>query len=49
MLRIAVSTNGTFVNGDHVKKAWLLPGQTVHLGDVELFVESTEVNVSIQV
>ena len=37
------STNGTFVNGDHIKESWLFPGQTVHLGDVELFVESTEV------
>ena len=41
------STNGTFVNGDPVKEAWLHPGQTVHLGDVELFIESTEVNVAI--
>jgi hypothetical protein len=47
MLRDCDSTNGTFVNGDAVKEAWLLPGQTVNLGDVELFVESTEVNVSI--
>jgi len=47
MLRDCGSTNGTFVNGDHVKETWLLPGQTVHLGDVELFVESTEVNVAI--
>ena len=34
MLRDCGSTNGTFVNGDHVKETWLLPGQTVHLGDV---------------
>ena len=47
MLRDCDSTNGTFVNGDPVKEAWLLPGQTVSLGDVELFVESTEVNVAI--
>lgn len=47
MIRDCGSTNGTFVNGDQVREAWLLPGQTVNLGDVELFVESTEVNVAI--
>jgi pSer/pThr/pTyr-binding forkhead associated (FHA) protein len=47
MIRDCDSTNGTFVNGDPVKEAWLLPGQTVNLGDVELFIESTEVNVAI--
>jgi len=47
LIRDFDSTNGTFVNGDPVKEAWLLPGQTVSLGDVELFVESTEVNVAI--
>jgi hypothetical protein len=47
LLRDCGSTNGTFVNGDRVKETWLLPGQSVHLGDVELFVESTEVNVAI--
>jgi len=47
MLRDCNSTNGTFVNGDPVKEAWLLPGQTVNLGDVELFVESTEIVVAI--
>jgi len=41
------STNGTFVNGDQIKEARLLPGQTVMLGDLELFVESTEANVTI--
>ena len=46
-LRDCDSTNGTFVNGDPVREAWLLPGQTVNLGDVELFVENTEVNVAI--
>ena len=41
------STNGTFVNGEPVMEAWLDPGQTVQLGDVELFVENTEANVAI--
>jgi pSer/pThr/pTyr-binding forkhead associated (FHA) protein len=47
MLRDCGSTNGSFVNGDRVKETRLLPGQTVHLGNVELFVESTEVNIAI--
>lgn len=47
MIRDCGSTNGTFVNGDPVREAWLLPGQMVCLGDVELFVESTEINVAI--
>jgi hypothetical protein len=47
LIRDHDSTNGTFVNGDQVREAWLLPGQTVNLGDVELFIESTEVNVAI--
>ena len=46
-IRDCNSTNGTFVNGEPVKEAKLLPGQTVRLGDVELFVENTDVKVSI--
>jgi pSer/pThr/pTyr-binding forkhead associated (FHA) protein len=41
------STNGTFVNGQIVKQAVLEPGQTVRLGDVELFVETTDVHIAI--
>lgn len=47
ILRDCNSTNGSFVNGDPIREARLLPGQTVILGEVELFVESTEANVSI--
>lgn len=47
LLRDCGSTNGTFLNGDPVDEAWLMRGQEVRLGDVELFVESTEVNVAI--
>jgi hypothetical protein len=46
-LRDCDSTNGTFINGDAVSEAWLLPGQEVRLGDVELFVENTEINIAI--
>jgi pSer/pThr/pTyr-binding forkhead associated (FHA) protein len=46
-LRDCGSTNGSFVNGTRTGEARLLPGQTVALGDVELFVESTEAQVVI--
>jgi pSer/pThr/pTyr-binding forkhead associated (FHA) protein len=46
-LRDCGSTNGTFVNGDAVREMWLMPGQEIKLGDVELFVENTDVNVAI--
>jgi pSer/pThr/pTyr-binding forkhead associated (FHA) protein len=46
-LRDCDSTNGCFVNGGAVKEARLLAGQMVALGDVELFVESTEAHVVI--
>ncbi|HVU27633.1 MAG TPA: FHA domain-containing protein [Verrucomicrobiae bacterium] len=47
ILRDCNSTNGTFLNGDPIREAWLLPGQEVKLGDVELFVENTDITVSI--
>jgi FHA domain len=47
LLRDGGSTNGTFINGDPVTEAWLMPGQEVRFGEVELFVENTEVNVAI--
>lgn len=46
-IRDCGSTNGTFLNGDPVREARLMPGQEVRLGDVELFVENTDVNVVI--
>jgi hypothetical protein len=47
IIRDCGSTNGTFVDGEQVKEAKLRSGQTVHLGDVELFVENTDVKVAI--
>ncbi len=41
------STNGTFVNGEPVKEAWLRAGQTVQLGRVTLFVENTDIVITI--
>ena len=46
-IRDCHSTNGTFVNGQPILEVWLDPGQTVHLGEVELFVESTDAKVEI--
>ena len=46
-LRDCNSTNGTFVNGEPVKEAWLRPGQELRLGDVELYVESVEATIAI--
>ena len=47
VVRDCASTNGTFVGGQRVKEARLSAGQSLHLGDVELLVESTEVDISI--
>jgi len=47
LLRDCSSTNGTFVNDQPIQEAMLLPGQTIRLGDVEFFVESTDVKISI--
>jgi len=46
-LRDCNSTNGTFLNGDPVKEAWLRPGQDLRLGDVELYVESVDATIAI--
>jgi FHA domain len=41
------STNGTFVDGEPISRARLKAGESLYLGDVELFVETTEVNIAI--
>jgi hypothetical protein len=46
-LRDCDSTNGTFLNGEPVKEAWLRPGHELKLGDVELVVESTDATIAI--
>jgi len=47
LLRDCESTNGTFVDGEQVNEASLVTGQTFHVGEVEVFVESAEVTVMI--
>ena len=47
LVRDCASTNGTFVGGRRIQSASLSAGESLHLGDVELVVESTEVTVAI--
>jgi len=47
VLRDLESTNGTFVNGAKVREFKLSPGETVHVGEVELWVESTAAAIVI--
>jgi len=47
IIRDCESTNGTFVEGEPVHEVRLMAGQTFFVGDVEIFIESTDVNVAI--
>lgn len=47
VIRDCDSTNGTFVDGEPIHEARLMAGQSFSAGDVEIFVESTDVNVAI--
>jgi hypothetical protein len=46
-IRDCHSTNGTFAGGQQVQEAQLSPGQTFRIGDVEILIETTEVNIAI--
>jgi pSer/pThr/pTyr-binding forkhead associated (FHA) protein len=46
-VRDCASANGTFVNGERVEEARLSAGETLHLGAVELLVETTDVTIAI--
>ena len=46
-LRDTNSTNGTFLNGQPVAESWLVPGNEIKFGDVELTVESTDALIAI--
>jgi hypothetical protein len=47
VVRDCGSTNGTFVGGRRIEEASLSAGDSLHLGEVELLVETTEVTVAI--
>jgi len=47
IVRDCESTNGTFVDGEPIREARLMAGQNFCVGDVEIFIESTDVNVAI--
>lgn len=47
LIRDCNSTNGTFVDGSPIKEALLQTGQTIHLGEVKLLVETAEVSIAI--
>ncbi len=46
-MRDCGSSNGTYVDGERINEATLKSGQTLHLGQVELLVETTEVTIAI--
>ena len=47
VVRDCESANGTFVDGRRIEEAKLSVGQTLHLGEVELLVETTDVTIAI--
>ncbi len=49
LIRDLESMNGTFVDGQPVREAVLLHGQTLHLGGVEMLVEAVTVEIAIPV
>jgi pSer/pThr/pTyr-binding forkhead associated (FHA) protein len=46
-LRDTQSTNGTFLNGERIAESWLVPGNEIKFGDIELTVESTDAIIAI--
>jgi len=47
VLRDCQSTNGTYVNGEPVTEARLSAGQSFCVGDVELYIEDTDMKVAV--
>src|SRR5580765_714440 len=47
LVRDCDSTNGTFINGQPIKESPLKPGEILHLGDVEMVLETAPVTVAI--
>ena len=46
-IRDLESTNGTFIDGERIREANLAVGQTLRLGDVELAVETVDIQIAI--
>jgi hypothetical protein len=47
LVRDLQSTNGTFIDGQPVSEAWILPGQVLQLGSLPLRLEREQVNISV--
>jgi hypothetical protein len=47
VVRDCASTNGIFVGGERIEEARLSAGQSLHVGNVELLVETTDVTIAI--
>ena len=46
-LRDTKSTNGTFLDGQRITESWLVAGQEIKFGEVQLTVESTDALIAI--
>lgn len=47
VVRDCASANGTYVDGQRIKEARLSAGQVLHLSEVELLVETTDLTIAI--
>jgi hypothetical protein len=47
IVRDGGSTNGTYIDGEKIKEAPLFPGHSLHVGEVELVLEITEVKINV--
>lgn len=47
IVRDCDSTNGTYIDGEPVKEAPLFSGHSLHVGEVELVLDSSQVNINI--
>src|SRR5258708_25433223 len=47
IVRDCESTNGTFVSGQPISESKIEAGQTLSIGEVDVFVDSTEITIAI--
>jgi len=47
VVRDRESTNGTFIDGQRIQTATLEPGQTLRVGDVEMFLDTAKASISV--